>query len=234
MTVSPGTRVPLASVTVAVTMLSELPSARIEAGDSATVAFAAGPAANDAPPQHQNVASSASTPTINNRTRAVNRRPGKRLPPQCLVSRNRPHHPRLARLRSTVGHYNPTAPNRPRTIRISRPTRHLARGNERHGASQPSLSAPAAGSSAARISGPRCARRESVAGAAGCAATGTTTASMLDRWPTGAASTGTEYNASVVLGRGGKASGLLGRAAVVQVGLGHFQFAAYSRVQGAD
>ena len=189
MTVSPGTPVPPASVTVAVTVLSERPSARIDAGDSATVTFAGGPAANDAPPQHRNVASSASTPTINNRARAINRRPGKRLPPQCLVSRNPPHHPRPARLRPTGGHYNPTAPNRPRTIRMSRPNRHLARGNEGHGASQPSLSAPAPGSPATRISGPCCARGESVAGAAGGPATGTTTASMLDRWPTGAAST---------------------------------------------
>ena len=141
MTVSPGTGVPLASVTVAVTVLSELPSARIDAGDSATVTFAAGPAANDAPPQHKNVASSASTPTINNRTRAINRRPAKRLPPQCLVRRNRPHHP-TARLRPTGGHYNPTAPNPPRTICMSRPTRHPARGNERHGASQPSCPPP--------------------------------------------------------------------------------------------
>ena len=72
---------------------------------------------------------------------------------------------------------------------MSRPNRHLARGNEGHGASQPSLSAPAPGSPATTISGPCCARGESVAGAAGGPATGTTTASMLDRWPTGAAST---------------------------------------------
>jgi hypothetical protein len=37
---------------------------------------------------------------------------------------------------------------------------------------------------------------------------------------------GTEYTALVVLGRGGKTSGLLGSAAVLQIGLGHAQFAA--------
>lgn len=37
---------------------------------------------------------------------------------------------------------------------------------------------------------------------------------------------GTEYTALVALGRGGKTSGLLGSAAVLQIGLGHAQFAA--------
>ncbi len=188
MTGSPGTRIPPASVTVAVTVLSELPSARIDAGDSATVTSAAGPAANDGPPQHKNVASSASTPTINNRTRAINCRPAKRLPPQCLVSRNPPHHPRPARLRPTGGHFNPTAPTRPRTM--SRPVQQASCTRERASWREPAFPIrPAAGSPATRISGPRCARGESVAGAAGGPATGTTTASMLDRWPTGAAST---------------------------------------------
>ena len=233
MTVSPGTRIPPASVTVAVTVLSELPSARIDAGDSATVTFAAGPAANDAPPQHQDVASSASTPTINNRTRAINRRPAKRLPPQCLVSRNRPHHPQRGYAQLPVITTRP-APNPPRTIRMSRPNRHLARGNERHGASQPSLSAPA------RVLPPP----GSAARVALAASLSPAPRAALQRAPPrppcltagrlGAASTGTEYTASVVLGRGGKASALLGSAAVVQVGLGDFQFAAWGRVQGAD
>jgi hypothetical protein len=55
------------------------------------------------------------------------------------------------------------------------------------GASLPSPPPP--GSLATRTSGPRCARGESVAGAAGGPATGTTTAPMLARWLTRAAST---------------------------------------------
>ena len=63
-----GTPVPLASVTVTVTVLVEVPSAGIDAGDSWTATVVGGPAADAIPVLAPNETRSANAPSSQGRT----------------------------------------------------------------------------------------------------------------------------------------------------------------------